>query len=155
MKNDCIILFAEACRSVMKSAANMDITIGEQYVKTSPFASNTIAVIIGITGDIKGQVIFSMSVDVACDIASSMMLGMQVNELDELSKSAVTEAANMILGNAATLLYNKGIKIDITPPTLLTGENMQVSTINKMETRCIPLNISTGGKMELDIAFAQ
>ena len=60
-------------------------------------------------------------------IASAMMMGMKITELDEMSKSAIAESANMILGNAATILYNKGIKIEITPPSLMTGENIQIS----------------------------
>ncbi|NLZ52161.1 MAG: chemotaxis protein CheX, partial [Thermoanaerobacteraceae bacterium] len=70
----------------------------------------------------------------------------------EMSKSAIAESANMILGNAATLLYDKGIKIEITPPSLMMGDNIQISTPN-MKTLCIPLILSTGGTIELDIAL--
>ncbi|MGE4283472.1 MAG: chemotaxis protein CheX [Clostridia bacterium] len=145
--------FIEASQAVLKSAANMDITLGKLYMKTSPYPSDTLAIIIGLTGQLRGQVIFSMSKDIACKIASAMMMGMPVTELDEISKSAVTEATNMILGNTATILYNRGIAIDITPPSLLIGDNMQIST-NKMKTVCVPLNIDSGGVIELDISVA-
>ena len=46
-----------------------------------------------------------MDKPVALQIASAMMMGMTITELDEMSKSAIAESANMILGNAATLLY--------------------------------------------------
>lgn len=147
--------FIEACESVLKSVANMDIKPGRPYIKTSPFASDTLAIIIGVTGKMRGQIIFSMSIDVAISIASAMMGGMPIAELDEISKSAVQESTNMILGNAATILYNKGLAVEITPPTLLTGSNIQVSTTSKMETICVPLHISTGGQLELDIAVVQ
>ena len=143
--------FIEASRSVLKTAANMDISVGKIYLKTSPYSSDTVAIIIGLMGNLKGQVIISMNKLIACKIASSMMMGMPVAELDEVSKSAITEAANMILGNAATLLYNQSIKIDITPPSLLMADNMQIST-PKMKTICVPLVISSGGTIELDIA---
>ena len=70
----------------------------------------------------RGQAVFAMNQSVALDIASSMMGGMEAVELDELSKSAISELANMILGNTATILYNKGIGIEITPPTFLMGK---------------------------------
>lgn len=57
-----------------------------------------------------------------------MMMGMPVEELDELSKSAITELSNMILGNAATIFYNRSIKMEITPPALFVGDNMEIST---------------------------
>ena len=95
---------------------------------------------------------FSMDKSVSLKIASAMMMGMTITELDEMSKSAIAESANMILGNAATILYSKGIKIEITPPSLMMGDNIQIST-PKMTTLCIPLNLSSGGTIELDIAL--
>jgi CheY-specific phosphatase CheX len=74
-----------------------------------------------------------MNKKVGLEIASGMMGGMQLAELDEISKSAISELTNMILGNTATILYNKGINIDITPPSFLMGENLQVSN-SKVKT---------------------
>ena len=79
-----------------------------------------------------------MNRSVALNIASNMMGGAEIAELDEISKSAISELANMILGNTATILYNKGIGIEITPPTFLMGENLQISN-SKMTTICVPL----------------
>ena len=143
--------FIEASQIVLKSVANIDILIGKVYLKTSQYASDTLVMFIGLMGDLRGQVIISMNKTVALKIASSMMIGMSVTDLDEIAKSAISEVANMILGNAATILSNKGIKIDITPPSLLMGDNMQIST-PKMKTICVSLNISSGGTIELDIA---
>lgn len=142
--------FIVASQKVLKSIANIDSSIGNVYLKTSPYSSDTLAIVIGIMGDIRGQFIFSMNKAVACMIASAMMMGKPVYKLDEVSKSAISEAANMILGNAATLLFNKGIKIDISPPSIFMGDDMQVST-PKMKTICVPLNINPSEKIELDI----
>ncbi|MFY9217766.1 MAG: chemotaxis protein CheX, partial [Tepidanaerobacteraceae bacterium] len=98
--------------------------------------------------------IFSMDKNVAFKIASAMMMGMSITKLDEMSKSAIAESTNMILGNAATLFYNRGINIQITPPSLMMGNNIQISTPN-MKILSIPLILSTGGKIEMDIALAE
>ena len=143
--------FVEASQTVLKAIANIDSSTGRVYLKTAPYSSDTLAIVIGLMGDIKGQIIFSMNRAVACKIASAMMMGMPVYELDEVSKSAIAEAANMILGNAAALLYRKGIKTDITPPSLFMGDDMQVSS-PKMKTICVPLNIGSSETIELDIA---
>ena len=42
-------------------------------------------------------------------MASKMMMGMPVTALDDMSISAISELGNMIMGNAATILLNKGI----------------------------------------------
>lgn len=146
--------FIEASKTVMKTVANIDISLGRVYLKTSPYSSETLVVVVGLMGELRGQVIFSMDKNVAFKIASAMMMGMSITKLDEMSKSAIAESTNMILGNAATLFYNRGINIQITPPSLMMGNNIQISTPN-MKILSIPLILSTGGKIEMDIALAE
>lgn len=146
--------FIEASKTVMKTVANIDVSLGRVYLKTSPYSSETLVVVVGLMGELRGQVIFSMDKNVAFKIASAMMMGMSITKLDEMSKSAIAESTNMILGNAATLFYNRGINIQITPPSLMMGNNIQISTPN-MKILSIPLILSTGGKIEMDIALAE
>jgi len=143
--------FIEASQTVLKQIAGVNAKLGKVYIKTSPYKSDSIVIIVGLTGKMRGQAIFSMSKTVAMDIASSMMGGMPVTELDEMSRSAVSEMANMILGNAATILFNRGVSIEITPPSLLMGENMQVSS-DKLKIICIPLILDNGNVIEIDIS---
>ena len=91
----------------------------------------------------------ALSYNKALEIASNMMMGMPVTELDEMSTSAISELGNMIMGNAATILSTKGIGIDITPPTLCRGN----LTITQSYTKniCIPLS-GDDITIELDVA---
>ncbi len=146
--------FIEASQTVLKQIANIDAKLGKVYLKESPYKSDTLAIIVGLTGKIRGQAVFSMNIKVALSIASSMMCGMPVTELDEISKSAISELTNMILGNTATILYNKGVGIEITPPSLVLGDNLQISA-SKMKTICIPLDLGDDKLMELDISVAE
>lgn len=143
--------FIEASQTVLKQIANIDAKLGKVYLKTAPYKSEDIVIMVGLTGTIRGQAIFTMGKKLAMSIASSMMFGMPVIEFDEISKSAISELTNMILGNTATLLYNRGISIEITPPSLLMGENVQISP-NKMKTVCVPLLLDDGEAIELDIS---
>lgn len=144
--------FIEASQTVLKQIAGIDAKMGKVYLKESPYKSNSIIIIVGLTGQIRGQAMFSMTMEVGLFIASSMMGGMPVPELDEISKSALSELTNMILGNTATILYNNGMAIDITPPTCLFGDNLQISN-NKLKVVCIPLMINDGKAFEIDLAF--
>ncbi len=143
--------FIEASQTVLKQVANVDAKLGKVFLKSAPYMGESILIIVGITGKIRGQAIFTMNKNVAFKVASAMMYGMPVDELNEISKSALSELTNMILGNTATILYNKGIGIEITPPSLLFGENLQI-TPSKMKTICIPLYLSDDEILEIDIS---
>ena len=129
--------FIEASKTVLKQTAGIDARLGNIYLKKSPFTSDNILIFVGLTGKIRGQTVFAMSKSVALLIASGMMGGAELTELDEISKSALSELTNMILGNTATILYNRGVGVEITPPSFLIGDNLQVSQ-SKMKTICIP-----------------
>ena len=143
--------FIEASQAVLKQTANIDAKLGKVSLKDSPFKSDSVVIIVGLTGKIRGQAMFSMNKKVALGIASAMMGGMPLTELDEMSKSAISELSNMILGNAATILYSKGVGIEITPPSLLMGDNLHI-TPNKMKTISIPLIFGEGEQMVIDIS---
>ena len=142
--------FIEASQAVFRQIASMEAKLGKVYLKTSPYRSEDIVIMVGLTGKIRGQANFSMRKDFGLKLASNMMMGMPVTELDDMSKSAISELANMIMGNAATILYNRGIHIDITPPSLVTGENIHISQ-SRMTTICVPLLIGDD-TVELDIS---
>lgn len=112
--------FLIAATKILKDMSSVDVKIGKPSIKKADFTSESIIIMIGITGEIKGQVLISFSDGTACDIASRMM-SMEILFMDEISMSAISELGNMILGNAATIFSTKGIGIDITPPSICKG----------------------------------
>lgn len=150
MRAEYINSFIKATSEVFKSITGVDLKMGPPFVKTNPYTANHVILMVGITGEIKGQAIISMSEETAKSIASAMMMGMPVNELDEMAKSAISELSNMIMGNSATLLYNDGVVVDITPPTFMLGDNLQIST-SGMKTIGVPMD-SEIGKITLNIS---
>ena len=144
--------FIEACRVVLKQVLQVEAELGKIYVKSSPYVGEAVVIIVGLTGDLKGQAVLSQNRETACEIASIMMGGMEVSELNDISRSAVSELSNMILGTAASLLSQKKITIDITPPTMLTGESVTISS-DKMTTVCVPITWHNGSRaIEVDIS---
>lgn len=91
-----------------------------------------VMIILGIMGDIKGNVIYGISRDNAKQIASTMMMGMPVAELDELAQSAISELTNMLTANAAINFSNEGIDINISTPTLIHGDFTANSNSDKV-----------------------
>ena len=63
-----------------------------------------------------------MTEEDAKKVASAMMMGMPVNDLDELAQSAISELVNMLTANVATNFSLEGIQVDISTPTLKKGD---------------------------------
>jgi len=150
MNADHINPFLIAATKILKDMCFVDVKIGKPYIKDTEFTEDTLVIIIGITGEIRGQVMIAFSNVIACDIASKMIM-MPVTLMDELSTSAICELGNMILGNTATIFSTKGIGIDITPPTLCTG-NVSFSN-NYTKNICIPLVYDNNMTIEINVAI--
>jgi chemotaxis protein CheX len=150
LNSDHINPFLIAATKVLKDMCAVNLQIGKPYIKNTEFTQGTLIIMIGITGEIRGQAMIAFPYGVACEIASKMIC-MPVTVLDELSTSAICELGNMIMGNTATIFSTKGIGIDITPPTLCTG-NVSFSN-NYSQNICVPLHYDGGGSIEINIAI--
>lgn len=153
MRAEIINPFVEASKDVLQQMASIPCDMGKIYIRENSFDGSDVMILIGLTGEIKGQAMLGMNKNIAKKIVSNMMGGMPIENLDDIAKSAISELGNMILGNTATLLSNMGVTIDITPPTLFVGEKLSVSmSSDKMVT--IPLNTDCG-IIELDIGIKE
>lgn len=142
--------FLMASTKILKEMCFIDATIGKPYIKNPAFFEDTLIILIGFTGEMRGQAMVAFENSVSCDIASKMMM-MPVAEMDELAKSAICELGNMIMGNTATIFSTKGIAIDITPPTVANG-SMSFTT-NYASNICIPLTYEGNKLIEINIAI--
>ena len=116
--------FLMSAKQVLQQVCQIDVQFGQISKDDFYVNGEPLFIMLGITGEITGQVCVVMENDTAKDIASRMMMGMPVAELDAMAKSALSELGNMMMGNAATLLSNNNVLIDITPPTLVFGSAM-------------------------------
>ena len=113
--------FLLSAKQVLQQVCQVDVQFGPISKEDCFVSGEPLFIMLGITGEISGQVCVVMGAETAKDIASRMMMGMTVAALDDMAKSALSELGNMMMGNAATLLSNNNVLIDITPPTLLVG----------------------------------
>ena len=113
----------------------LEMVLGEKPVKEglsaqpASFTSEQCNVVCGVTGQAQGQVIYGMSLVVADKIASHM-LGEPIKTFDALAASAIAELGNMISGGAMGHLAEAGYICDITPPALVRGTKVEISTLN-------------------------
>lgn len=94
----------------------------------SPIAVDSFNVILGIVGDITGQIIFNFKEGTAENIVSKL-LNRPIKDEEELKISGVAEFSNILSGNAITDLFEEtGGKIEITPPSIIIGDHVMLST---------------------------
>lgn len=145
--------FISASRRVLQQLIGLEPVIETPRLLDTTISGNDIVVIVGLTGAIKGQVMFTMGEDTAINIVKKMTLNNSVTELDFIGQSAISEMGNMIAGSTGMEMYSSGIDIDITPPSICRGEGLVITSKNKFVS--IPLDINDIGKVFVNISFEE
>lgn len=142
--------FIDAIVSVMPMLGLPVPKRADMGVKSKTATSLGVTVMVGFTKQIRGNVAYNMTEDTAKYIASSMMMGMPVETFNEMAQSAISEMSNMLTANAATSLAGMGYDVDISTPSLTTGENFQIR-ISSDSFLFVKMDIG-GHTIELNIA---
>ncbi|BCJ87195.1 chemotaxis protein CheX [Effusibacillus dendaii] len=95
------------------------VTANRPTLVTAPIMQPEMGVLIGITGNVRGRLIIEGTADVFGQIGEKMY-GMALE--GAMLESFTGELGNMIAGNLSTNVSQKGIDIDITPPTVMVGQ---------------------------------
>lgn len=143
--------FLEAVMNVMPQLGFSTVKKGELSIKGSDISISGVMAVVGLVGDIKGNIIYSMDFDNAKKIASQMMMGAPVLEFDEMAQSAISELSNMLTGNASNNLYQAGTSVDISTPTLIYGNEIKIKA-KAEKVLCVEILVDLM-KLNLNIAF--
>lgn len=135
--------FLGAVQNVLVQFGVKDFSKTAMQIKKEMTLDKDITAFVGIIGNVRGNVSYSFDKKTACALASAMMMGMPVEAIDEMARSALSELANMFTGNASTVLYNEAIQIDITPPTLVMGEDISC-ILGTVDTLMVNLKTELG-----------
>lgn len=113
------------------------------------------ASIIGIVGDnVQGTAIIMLDREGFASVITAMSGGMIVpNNEDSIAMSVIGELSNMVSGRALIQAALPGV--DVTPPQLLAGENIQNVPNQAPGIKCftLPFTISTSGILYLVLSF--
>ncbi len=143
--------FVESFVTVMPQLGFHDVKKGKLGVKSRDLIASGLIIIVGIVGELRGNIVYCIGIEDAKKVASTMMMGMPVSDFDDLSRSALSELTNMLTANAATSFSRMGIVIDISTPTLLYGENISVE-MSSNQVLSVELIVDEM-PIEVDIAF--
>ena len=156
MRVEYINPFVESAYNVLKQVLNTEVNRGELYLKSTAMPVLGVAAIVGLAGDVEGRVMFDMTRDTAVKVASAMLESMDmepISTLNDMGRATINELANMITGQAVTKLYDLGFKFDLTPPSILSGENMEISNAG-VEALIVHVEVPQG-KIEINVAIRE
>lgn len=143
MKVEYINPFVESAASVLEEIAQLTSERGNLRLKNTDEPFRDVCAILGMVGDVQGQVIYGFSQPTAKSIVSRMMMGAEVIEFDEMARSALGELGNIITGKASIQLESFGFHVEISPPTLVMAENVRISSL-KIPMIVVPLESEVG-----------
>ncbi|WP_219838523.1 chemotaxis protein CheX [Paenibacillus sp. R14(2021)] len=152
MKAEYINPFLESAKIVIEQVIQIRPSTGQLGVKDIKFVESYIWIQIGINGQMNGDIVFGLSEEVALKMVSAMMGGYAISEMDEMGKSAISELGNMISGNASTMLFNQGVRVDITPPKVV--HSAQAAGFKETKALTIPLIMDGIGELDIQVLIA-
>jgi len=130
MKVEYINPFYKATKDIFKLMLNVDPQRKDLQVVEDMIQSKETSVLIGITGDLQGGIMFSFPLDMALEMIK-IMSGMDLNIIDSFASSALGEIGNIISGNALMELSKNNYVCNIIPPQIFVGEHRSLSLANQ------------------------
>ncbi len=142
MNQEYIDIFVNTSIDSLRESMDIQVEKGESKELAHSTKVEGVVVIIGITGDLEGRIIYELELATALKIAEAMNYE-PFEVLDDLARSTISELANIMAGRTISAINDRGIKIMISPPVLLTGKDMKTSD-RMSEIHCITLESNLG-----------
>ncbi len=136
-------LFLNATGDVFMLLLDLEVTRAD-ISATQAALENGVQIHIGVVGDLTGDIIYRFPKQTTLEIVR-IMSGMDFSELDAFVASALGEVANIISGNAMTILSQQQLTCDILPPRVLLGDDAaateQAESCELLQTPIGPLEL--------------
>ena len=124
--------FVEAAMRVVNQIAGIEVRRGHLSYKERAEPSFGVSIIIGVYGFLTGQVVYSMGEDLARRLVDKMLEGKSPQERQIMAFDCLGEVANMITGNAMSLLNRRTDRsLNITTPAIASGTDLSVHLVSK------------------------
>ena len=155
MKNEYLDIFPLALTEVFQEIGFDSIEVEDS---ADPFHSNVeIIATVGITGALQGYMMLSASLDSARQFVDKMLqnIGMEIEEsgFGQFHKEAIGEMVNQFSGRSVMKLHEISKKdCNITPPTIITGNNVYADMTN-LEARTSKIIQGEFGSVEIFVGI--
>ncbi|HCL57880.1 MAG TPA: chemotaxis protein CheX [Spirochaetia bacterium] len=151
MRIDFITPFLEATEEIINEVLDIQPQRGEMDLKANETIPD-VGVLVGITGQAVGRMLIILDKTLAEKLVEIM--NGEVYKLEEdMAQATIGEVGNMIMGRAITKLYELGFHFEITPPSVIVGRSVRISTLG-IETLAVPYTFPYGS-MEINISIKE
>lgn len=133
----------DSTNEIFSSMVMMEIAVNGDIQNSIEPLQNSITGVIGLAGTHKGVLAIHFPHTVAMAITGSF-LGMDVDEINEDVEDAVGELANMLGGNVKAILSDNGRDIDLSLPSVISGENYDFQPTRDVDRVVIPFKCDAG-----------
>ena len=141
--------FVVAAKNIFETMIEVPFNLGKPTLKKgSDVPPHEISGIIGVSGNVSGSVVISLTHEIAFYLVSAL-IGEEVTELDDDCRDAIGEIANMIAGNAKTDFPSNDNSISV--PSVVVGKH-EVSYPTGVPVITIPC-ILDKGEMFIEVAL--
>ena len=134
--------FTEAVQMVLEAECSLSVQRGPLTMQKSSMTAEEVTVLINLVGQVEGTVLYGMNVQTALNLVSRVM-GQEFPELNDLARSGVAELGNVITGQATIKLSQAGYESQISPPTMIEGKDVEISTLD-FQRIVVPMTTETG-----------
>ncbi|HEV2348752.1 MAG TPA: chemotaxis protein CheX [Terriglobia bacterium] len=121
MRIELIQPFINATDAVLAEMLPGPAQINDVSMDEEVYRRKGVAASVAIRGDIEGRVIFDLESETALRVAG-VLAGGTIDPTDQLARETVCELANVIVGNAVTLLNDQGHSFKVYPPCIHDAE---------------------------------
>lgn len=142
--------FLVAVREVFETMIDVPFTVGKPSLKEEPVPSHDVSSIIGISGDVTGCVVITLSQETALQL-SSALLDDDIPEMNEDCIDAIGEVANMVAGSAKNGFPVENTSLSV--PTVVIGKH-KVNYPSNVPIISVPCE-TTEGTFGVDIALKE
>jgi chemotaxis protein CheX len=134
--------FVEAASEVLEAECGVSVARGNIILQKSAMTTDEVTVLLSLIGQVQGVVLYGLSKKTGLGLVSRV-LGQEFTDFDSLAQSGVAELGNVITGRATIKMSQVGYAVDISPPTLIQGQGVTISTLDFARV-IVPLTTDVG-----------
>jgi chemotaxis protein CheX len=144
--------FVDAAVEVLQAEVDVAATKGLLDLQKSALTTDDITVLIHLVGQVHGVVLYGLPFSTGLKMVSHIM-DQEFTEFGSLAQSGVAELGNVITGRATIKLSQAGYQSNISPPALIIGSGVQISTLD-FPRIVVPLTTEMGN-MTIHLALRE
>jgi chemotaxis protein CheX len=142
-----------ATQEVFSMMMGVDVTAGEPFLDHGAGADSRVLALLGLAGAWVGTGSISCSAEIACRLASRMLMAEYPSINDEVL-DAMAEVANMVIGNVKTKLEETLGTMALSTPTVVYGRNFETRRGGSREWVSVPFACD-GGSIHVQICLTE